>query len=205
MGVGLGAETLMIGGANLLIEIEKDNPRLGQFLRRYVIKAIETTAQNAGVSPTGKIAPPAPPEAVNVSTSGEMMQITVNHSAPIQKGVQYTTHISTDPSFSAPIIVDHGSSRSPQHIILPTRNGAGDTHDYYVRTGVQYPGSDPSEWTYHGGASPIKVNMAGTTQMDIQPGTGSGTGSADGQQSSVGLGKAIFRAAPAPKRAVNGT
>ena len=45
-----------------------------------------------------------------MTTSGEMMQITVNHSAPIQKGVQYLTHISTDPQFTAPIIVDHGSS-----------------------------------------------------------------------------------------------
>lgn len=198
----VGAE--MIGGRDLLAQIENESPKLGIFLRQFLIPAIETTAQNAGVSATGKIAAPAPPEAVNVTSTGEFLQVTVNHAAPIQKGIQYITHISTNPTFTAPIIYDHGSSRCPPPVQLPTKDADGNTIDYYVRTAAQYPGSDPSAWTYHGGnaSAPVAVNLGGTTQMTLQTGTGSGTGSSDGQQSAVGLGRTIFRPAPGPKRAV---
>jgi hypothetical protein len=194
---------MSIGGNNLLSLIEKENPRLGQYLRRYVVPAIKKTAQNAGVSATGKIAPPAPPESVNVTTQGEFMQITVNHAAPIQKGIQYISHISTNPEFSQPLILDHGSSRSPLPFQLPTKDGSGAAINYYVRTLAQYPGSDPSPPTYHGGDAPAAITLGGVTQMDLAAGTGSGTGSSNGQQSHVGLGTVIFRAAPAPKRNVS--
>ena len=194
---------MAIGGKDLLSQIENENPKLGVYLRRYVNKAIETTARNAGVSSSGKVAAPAPPESVNVTTQGEYMQVTVNHAAAIQKGIQYITHVSTDPSFSAPMIHDHGSSRAPLPFPLPTKDAGGATINYYVRTIAQYPGSDPSAPTYHGGAAPAAVTMGGTTQMTLNAGTGSGTGSADGQQSAVGLGKTIFRPAPSPKRNVN--
>jgi hypothetical protein len=194
---------MSIGGNDLLAHVEKEWPRLGQYLRRYVAPAIETTAQNAGVSPTGKIAPPAPPESINVTTAGEYMQITVQHSAPIQKGIQYISHVSTNPQFSTPLIHDHGSSRAPMPFPLPTKDASGNTLSYYVRTIAQYQGSDASAPTYFGGASPVAVTMGGTTQMTLQPGTGSGTGASNGQQSAVGLGATIFRPAPAPKRSVN--
>ena len=120
-----------IGGNNLLTQIEHgDMTKLGIYLRRYVLPAIETTAQNAAVSPTGKIAPPPPPESVNVTTTGEFMQVTVNHAAEIQKGIQYITHVSTNPQFSAPIIHDHGSSRAPLPFQLPTKDGDGNTIKY---------------------------------------------------------------------------
>jgi len=195
---------MSIGGNDLLQHSENENPKLGQYLRRYVKKAIETTALHAGVSPSGKIAAPPPPESINVTTQGEYMQVTVNHSAAIQKGVQYITHVSTNPQFSTPIVHDHGSSRAPVPFTLPTKDGDGNPHNYYVRTIAQYPGSDPSQPTYYGGVSPVAVTMGGTTQMTLLPGTGSGTGAANGQQSAVGLGKQIFRPAPMPKRNVSG-
>lgn len=194
---------MSIGGRDLLTQIENENPKLGIFLRSHLIPAIETTARNAGVSPTGKVAPPPPPESINVTTQGEYMQVTVNHAAPIQKGIQYITHVSTDPQFSAPLIHDHGSSRCPMPFPLPSKDAGGNPISYYVRTIAQNPGGDPSPPTYHGGVSPVAVTMGGTTQMTLLPGTGSGTGAANGQQSHVGLGKTIFRPAPAPKRAVN--
>jgi hypothetical protein len=181
-----------IAGNDLLSQIEDENPKLGQYLRNYVVPAIQTTAQNAAVDPVSSLPAPAPPESVNVTTSGELMQVTINHSAPITKGVQYITHIATNPQFTNAIILDHGSSRNPPHINLPTKDSAGNTHSYYIGTVVQYPGSPPSAPTYYGGAQPKAVTMGGTTQMDIQPGTGSGT-AANGGQTFVGLGKSQVR------------
>lgn len=191
-----------LGGDDLLAQIENAYPKLGVYLRSYVVPAIQNTARNAGVSTNGKIAAPTSPESISVSTAGEYMQVTVNHSAPIQKGIQYITHISTNPQFSAPMIHDHGSSRAPVPFPLPTHDATGAAQSYYVRTIAQYLGSDPSPPTNYGGASPVAVTMSGATAMTLQAGTGSGTGSADGQQSAVGLGKSLLRAAPAPKRSV---
>jgi hypothetical protein len=183
---------MAIGGNDLLQQIENDDPKLGQYLRSYVLPAIQTTAQNAAVSPTATIQPPKAPESVSVTTSGELMQVVVNHTTPIQKGVQYITHIATNPQMTNAIVVDHGCSRTPPHINLPTKDGSGNTHNYYVATVAQYPGSKPSAPTFYGGSSPKPVTMGGTTQMDIMPGTGSGTAS-NGGQTLVGLGKSQVR------------
>jgi hypothetical protein len=193
---------MSIGGEELLTLIESENPRLGQYLRRYVTPAIETTARNAGVSATGKVQPPQPPESLSVATAGELLEVKVNHAAPVQKGIQYITHISAnDPIFQNPTIIDHyGTSRCPPLYRLPAKDAGGVAITYHVRTAAQMPGGDPSPWTY-GGA----VTLTGTTQMTLQPGTGSGTGAANGQQSAVGLGVDIFRPAPAAKRTVNGS
>lgn len=188
---------MAIAGNDLLSQIENESPKLGQYLRRYVLPAIQTTAKNAAVDPHGNIQAPEPPESVNVTTSGELMQVVVNHTAPIQKGVQYITHIATNPQMTNAIVVDHGSSRTPPHINLPTfappvDGGDPVAHNYYVATVAQYPGSQPSNPTYFGGSSPTPITMGGTTQMTIQPGTGSGT-AANGGQVLVGLGKSNVR------------
>ena len=183
---------MSLAGNDLLSQIENEHPKLGQYLRRYVAPAIQTVAQNAAVSPHGSLPAPDPPQSINVTTSGELMQVTVNHTSPLQKGVQYLTHIATNPQFTNAIILDHGSSRNPPHINLPTKDGSGNTHNYYIGTIAQYPGSPPSAPTYYGGSSPKPVTMGGTTQMDIQPGSGSGT-AANGGQTFVGLGKAQVR------------
>ena len=183
---------MSIGGNDLLAQIEKDSPKLGIYLRNYVLPAIQTTASNAAVDPSGNVAPPPPPQSITVTTSGELAQVVVNHTAPIQKGVQYITHIATNPQMTGAIIIDHGSSRTPPHINLPTKDSGGNTHSYYFATIAQYQGSLPSKPTYFGGSTPTPVTMGGTTQMDIQPGTGSGTAS-NGGQTLVGLGKAKVR------------
>jgi hypothetical protein len=183
-------------GNDLLAQIENESPKLGQYIRNYLLPAIQTTAQNAAVSPTAKIAAPASPESVSVSTSGETMQVVVNHTSEVTKGVRYFTHISTNPQFTNAMVIDHGTSRAPAPISLPTKDAGGNTHNYYVATVAQYPGSDPSEPTFYGGAQPVAVTMGGTTQMDVMPGTGSGTAS-NGGQTFVGFGKAQVRLAPA--------
>ena len=186
---------MSLPGNDLLAQIENEFPKLGQYLRNYVLPSIQTTAQNAAVSPTSKIAAPAPPEAVQVAVSGETMQVVVNHNAEVQKGVRYFTHISTNPQFADAMVVDHGTSRCPAPITLPSKNAAGDAHSYYVATVAQYPGSDPSTPTYFGGVEPAPIAMGGTTTMDVMPGTGSGTAS-NGGQVFVGFGKAQVRLAP---------
>ena len=181
-----------IPGRDLLAKIKNDNKDLGIYLERYVLPAIQTTARNAGVSPTAKIAAPQPPESVSVTTAGEMLQVVVNHTAPLQIGAHYITHVATNPEFINSQIIDHGPSRAPAHIVLPTKNLAGDNHQFYVATVVQYPGSPPSKPTYYGGKTPIPITLSGSTQMDIQQGTGSGT-ARNGGQVLVGLGKASVR------------
>ena len=198
---------MSLPGNDLLTAVEnaEDVPtmakKLGQFLRRYVVTSIQTTASNAAVAPNGNLAAPAPPESISVTTAGELMQVVVNHTAPITKGVQYVTHIATNPQFTNPIILDHGSSRCPPHINLPTKDSTGATHNYYVASIAQYPGSPPSAPTYYGGVSPAAITMSGTTEMNIQPGTGSGTATGGGQPF-VGLGKSQVRLQQGAKRSV---
>lgn len=192
---------MSLPGNDLLNQIEQENPKLGMYLRNYVNRAIQTTAKNAAVSPNTQIAAPAAPESVSVQTSGELMQVVVNHTAPIQKGVRYITHIADNPQFTNAIIVDHGASRSPSPINLPTKTASGVTRNYYVATVAQYPGSGPSAPTYYGGDTPAPVTMGGTTQMDLLPGTGSGT-AVNGGQVLVGLGRSQVRLAQGAKRQV---
>lgn len=186
---------MTIPGNDLLSEIENQNPKLGIFLRNYVMPTIARTAQNAGVDQTTQIQPPEPPASVKVTTSGEMLQITVDHNAPIIRGARYFSEISAnDPSFSSgPMVHDHGASRSPATLTLPTKDASGNAHKYYVASYVQYPGGPPSKPTYYGGGSPTPITLGGTTQMDIQPGTGSGTANSSSPRPFEGLGSAPVR------------
>lgn len=189
-------------GNDLLQEIEQENPKLGQYLRSYLIPQIQTSAKNAAVSPISHIPAPAPPESISVTTAGEMMQVVVNHVAPVIKGARHIISIATNPQFVNAMINDHGASRSPVHFPLPTKSADGTvTHNYYIAAQVQYPGSPPSKPTYFGGVTPAPVTMGGTTHMDIQPGTGSGT-AVNGGEALVGLGKSQVRLATGPKRDV---
>lgn len=186
---------MAVPGNDLLTEFENQGgaaAKLGIFLRRYVLPSIGKTAQSSGVAATGPIPPPASPESVNVTTSGELMQVVIHHTAPVIRGQRYFTEVATNQAFVGSMIHDHGASRAPLPIYLPTKDTSGATHNYYVASYVQYPGGPPSKPTYFGGGAPTAVNMGGTTQMDLQAGTGSGTAS-NGAQTFEGLGKAPIR------------
>ncbi len=195
---------MSLPGNDLLSQIENSSEsptlavKLGQYFRRYINPAIQTTAKNAAVSPSTQVPAPSAPESITVTTAGELMQVVVNHTAPIQKGIHYITHIATNPQFIGAIVKDHGPSRTPEHFNLPTKDSGGNTHNWYVAAIAQYPGSPPSAPTYWGGVAPIAVNMGGSTQMDILPGTGSGT-AVNGGQTFVGLGKSQVRIAQGAK------
>jgi len=182
-------------GRDLLAHIKNENPKLGAFLENYVLPQIQTTAGNAAVSAVGKISAPAPPESVTVvpATSDDMIQVVTNHAAAIQKGAHYIYSIADNPQFSGAMTRIEPATRAPVHFALPTFKADGTTkHDWHVAVQVQYPGSDPSPATYHGGVSPSKINLNGSASMDFTPGTGSGTAE-NGGQTLVGLGKAQVR------------
>jgi hypothetical protein len=183
---------MSIAGNDLLSQVENEWPKLGQYLRSYILPAIQTTAQNAAVDPSSQLPTPDPPQSINVTTAGEMMQVVVNHTAPIQKGAHYVYTVATNPQMTNAQIEVKPATRAPLHFTLPTKTAAGANHQYYVAVQVQYPGSPPSAPTFHGGSTPAPITMSGSTQMDIQPGTGSGTAS-NGGQTLVGLGKAQVR------------
>lgn len=186
---------MAIPGNDLLTEFENQGgaaAKLGIFLRRYVLPTVQSAARSSAVSSSGPLPPPAPPESVSVSVAGELLQVQINHTAPILRGARYFTEIATNPGFVGAMIHDHGASRAPLPINLPTKDGLGNTHNYYVASYVQYPGGPPSKPTYYGGQSPLAVNMLGTTEMNFLAGTGSGTATS-GAQTLQGMGKAAIR------------
>ena len=193
----VGAEMSDIGG-ELLTLIENENPRLGQLFRRYE-KAISTLSTNTGASATGYVPPPDAPQNVIVNKIGdEHLQITVEHTSPVNKGIEYFAEISTQGPGINPRVEHLGASRAPANpIFLPTKDLSGNTHQYHLTVYAQQPGSPPSNVHVYSG-NPI--TMSGTTEADHTPSTGSGTAAPNGSQGGSGWGKVLQRPAPAPKR-----
>jgi hypothetical protein len=193
-----------LAGDSNLDEIEAQWPRLGQWLRSNLIPAINNIGKQLAVSPVGAMGAPDPPQSIQVKAAGEYAHVQITDNAKLQKGVQYFTEVSTSPSFSQPIVIDHGASRTSHPFPLPTQDDDGNPVTYYFRSYKQYHGSDPSAHVVYGGQSPTGITMSGSTQMTLLPSTGSGTAAGNGQQGGQGLGKVILRATPQPKRSVNG-
>lgn len=158
--------------------------------QQKIINAINKIGTTIGVNPVGNVQPPPPIDNINVTTSGELVHVTLNHNKPINKGINYFLEISNNPNFTAPLVQHLGTSRSPAPFMLPTKTGAGDTQKYYMRAYPQYQGSDPGEPTVFGGKlNPASITLSGSTEMDLLPSTGSGTASPTGQQAGQGFGK----------------
>lgn len=182
----------------LLAQIESENPRLGQLLRGLG-KSIQTLSTNTGASATGFVPAPDRPQGVTVNKIGdEHLQITIQHTSPVNKGIGYFAELSTEGPGINPRIEHLGASRSPANpIFLPTKDLAGNDHKYHLTVYAQQQGSPPSEVLVYSG-NPI--TMTGTTQADHTPSTGSGTAAPNGSQGGSGWGKVLQRPAPAPKR-----
>ena len=193
--------------------VNQKDPLMGTLCRK-IISAVNSLAKNAAVAAVGKLSPPPPIDSLTVqgaldpstntlTVPGEILHHTLTHNQAVQKGVQYISEIDTNPNFSQPHIIDHGSSRS-SFVSLPSMQSDGATpNTYYLRSYAQYHGSDPSKPTVFGGVTgATKIVMGGTTAtpMSLLPSTGSGTANPNGQQGAVGLGKVLNRPAPGPKR-----
>lgn len=193
-----------LDGGNLLAEVEKQWPSLGRLLRTRIIPAINTTASAAGVAPVGNISAPNPPNSISVKTQGEMVHVSIADNNEIQKGIHYFTEADTTPSFSQPIVIHHGPSRTPAPFTLPTNSDAAVPHSWYFRTYAQYPGGQPSAAIPLGGVgAPKAVTLTGSTNLTLLPSTGSGTADGNGQSGGSGFGKVTQRPVPQPKRAVS--
>jgi|ERR1700674_220374 len=198
------------GGRELNYVAQKDAYAGTLFSR--IIEAVNTLAKNAGVAAVGKIAPPPPIDAINVSGTqvgdtitvpGEVLHHTLTHNQAISKGVNYFSEVDTNPNFTQPHVIPHTASRS-SFLSLPTFLDDGVTKQtYYLRSYAQYHGSDPSKPTVLGGSGgAIKIQMSGTSSGTLLSSTGSGTAAPNGQQGAHGLGKVLDRPAPGPKRLV---
>lgn len=191
-----------LDGGQLLAEVENTWPKLGILLRTKFQTAVNSVAQAAGVSPVGEVSAPSSPQAVSVAVAGEMMHVSITDNAPAQRGINYFTEVANNPSFSQPIVIDHGASRTSHPFPLPTMDSDGNTQSWHVRSYSQLPGSQPSKPVVFGGTSPTPVAMAGATRLTLLPSTGSGTASGNGQSGGSGLGKVLLRPATGPKRQV---
>lgn len=178
---------LDIGG--LQAEIQSKDPRHAQ-VHQDIVDAINRIAANAGVSATGDIAAPKPPDSVSVSVGGEQMHVSINHNGPVSRGIRYFTEIGYSttgtPTFGQPIVKDHGTSRTPEPFTLPTQDGSGNPYSYSVRSYAQNPGGPASEATVAQGGP---FTMSGTTKLTLLPSNGSGTAPNTGESAGQGLGK----------------
>lgn len=190
------------GGEFLADMIQKDVR--GGMLFQKIITGLNRTARAVGVAPVGEVAPPSSPDSISVAQGGEMLHVSINHNAQINRGVNYFTEIATDPAFSNIVATHyHGPSRTSPPFNLPTKDNNGDTYAYHARSYAQYPGGKPSAPVVHGGAgSPTPITMGGSTQFSLLPSTGSGTSPANGQSAGQGFGKQFTRPATGPKRSV---
>lgn len=184
-----------LSGNDLLSQIENENPKLGQYLRRYIVPSILTTARNAAVSPTGQAAAPQAISGVDVATFGEQVHVSISDNSALNRGVHYFTEIGVDdPHFTRPIVYHHGTTRTPPPFSLPTNVSGGDSpvaHNYYIRSYSQYPGSPPSAPILaNGGAA---ITLSGSTVGTPLPSNGSGTAASDGSQGGQGFGKSLMR------------
>lgn len=191
-----------LDGGRFLADLYSKDSIQASFLQK-IINAINKLGNAAGVSPVGEAAPPPPVNSINVAASGELLHISLNHSAAastITRPVHYFVEIATDPNFTNPIVHHLGASRTPPPITLPTSNSSGTKYNYYVRAYSQYPGSRPSKPAVFGGSlNPASITMTGTTQLDLLSSTGSGTASPTGQQGGQGFGK-FHTQQPVPKQ-----
>lgn len=193
------------GGQELAAIIQSQSgaatgPRLGSLFKRIIL-SVNQTARNAGVSPTGQLAAPPPPDSVNVVAAGGFAHVQITHNAQVNKGINYFTEVDTNPNFTQPHVIDHGASRSSHPFPLPAFDSNGNAQSWHFRSYAQYPGSLPSAATTFGGSNgATPVSVGGTVNLTMLPSTGSGTASPTGGQGGHGFGIVATRPAPGPKR-----
>jgi hypothetical protein len=205
-----GRNSDLSGGQELTHLQQKDFDN-GTLLQR-IIDAVNSVAKNLGSAAVGKLDPPPPIQSIavqgvqsgnTITAPSEILHWTMNHTQEVQKGIHYFSEIDTNPNFSQPHVIHHGTSRSG-FLTLPTLQNDGKTQNtYYLRSYSQYPGSDPQKPTVLGGLSgATKIVMTGTSATTLLGSTGSGTASNAGTQGAKGLGVVLTRPAPTTKRSI---
>lgn len=190
---------MKLTGGKMLALLNRTSPNLGALLSS-MIDAHNHTAAQLGVDPVGQSIAPPPPQAVDVTVTGEQTHIRVTDNNPTNRARNYFTEVHTDPNFTSPkMVIQHGATRDAQ-VVLPTLNSDGVMQAYYLRTYSQTPGSPPSKPIPY--PVPVTMDVAGTTQGDLPPSAGSGTSPASGTASAQGFGSYPTRKATGVKRQV---
>jgi hypothetical protein len=178
-------------------------PQLLSNALQRIQDGVNNLGSQLAADPVGLASPPPVLQGINVKTSGELVHVTLTHNVPIAKNIHYfLEYTQNDPNFLAPHIEHLGTSRG-RVLNLPTKDDGGTAVNYYFRAYPQFPGSKPAKPLNFGGTVPTAVTLAGTTQLTLQPSTGSGTASGNGQQGGWGFGKTNTRGPIAPKRSVS--
>ena len=147
-----------------------------------------------GVDSGGHTTPPDPPSAINVKAANGVAHVTLNDSSQRSRALNYFVEADTDPAFSNPKHIEHmGASRS-KFITLPGLTDGNSTQPWYFRAYSMALGSQQaSAHQYFGGsANPTPVTVGGSAQLTPLAGTGSGTGSTNGQQAGQGFGTSQY-------------
>jgi hypothetical protein len=188
-----------LSGGKELAQLNRKNPSLGALIARLIDAHNHTSAQQ-GIDPVGQASAPPPPQAVDVTVTGEQAHIRVTDNNPTNRARTYFSEVHTDSDFGSPkMVVQHGATRDAQ-LALPTLNGDGMMQAYYLRTYSQDPGSPPSKPIPY--PTYVTMDPAGTTQGDLPASAGSGTAPASGTVSGQGFGQFPSRKATGIKRNV---
>ena len=144
-----GLNEQLTGGRELSYINQRDNYAGSLFSR--IIDAVNTGFTNAGVSAVGKVSPPPKVDNITIQGTlasgiltcpGEIFHAVLTHNQSVNKGIRYFSEIDTNPNFTAPHVIDHGTSRSV-FLNLPTfMNDNKTLQTYYHRSYAQYTGSN---------------------------------------------------------------
>jgi hypothetical protein len=151
--------------------IRQKDPQLGQAFDD-VLAMIQTTSQQANVTPSGNaIAPPPNVSSLQVTSANGAFSAAIIDNNPVVRGINYFLEYSPTPAFNAPIVIDLGASRNWEGVL--------GNRILYWRAYSSYPTSARSTPVYFGSqAAPTAVTGGGTISPPASlPSQGSGTSS----------------------------
>lgn len=189
----------MIDRLSFLKEITDRDPHLGLLLQN-LFDGVDGIGNQIGVVGKGKLQPPDPIKAINVSAGTDHVHVTLHDPSSVRKGVQYFVEWATNPTFAGAHVEDLGSSRG-RVIGLPAKDQGNNPITYYFRATSQYHGSDAqaNHIVFGGKFTPTGVTLTGSSKLTLLSSQGSGTAPSDGSRPGLGLGRDIQRLPVGPK------
>jgi hypothetical protein len=172
-----------LSGGKMLAQLNRTSPNLGALLSR-VIDAVNHKSAQDGIDPVGQASPPPPPQAVNVTVTGEMAHLRITDNNPTNRPRNYFSEVYADAQMTQLLHVEHHGVSRDATLTLPTFS-EGSTHNtYYVQSYSQTPGSPPSPAI----PFPTAITMAGATVGVLPQSAGSGTAPTTGTVPAQGYG-----------------
>jgi hypothetical protein len=166
-------------------------PEFGSRLHELVADLVTNQnliAQQTNSSLNGVPAPPPSPQSVTVTPNAAGVHVSIVHSSPRSRGVEYAGEYADNPHMTNPFPFHMGPSRE--------HDMAVGSQKLYYRVWSQYQTSPPSAPVYHGGAIPTPVTGGTATPLGLSQGSGTG---APGQPLQ-GYGSASFTGSAPPTR-----